>query len=86
MKPKMGGALALLFVGAVAVSVLAWRITGPSRITAHGYVALDLCLAIGGGRSKGAAVALETDIPKVADGGQAEVSHKFVCRFRRQTR
>lgn len=53
MKRRVGWAVAALLVGAVAVSALAWRITGPSRITAHGYVALGLCLLIGGGLAAG---------------------------------
>jgi hypothetical protein len=53
MKLKVGGALAVLLVGAAAVSVFAWRITGPSMMTAHGYIALGLCLVIGGGLAGG---------------------------------
>ena len=46
-------ALVGLAVGAVAVSAFAWIVTGPSQITVSGYIALGLCLALGGGLTVG---------------------------------
>ena len=53
MRSKVVLALMGLAAGAVAVSVLAWVLTGPSKITATGYVALGLCLVLGGALTAG---------------------------------
>ena len=53
MKSKVVLAIVALVLGAIAASVLAWVITGPSKITLNGYVALGLTLVIGGGLTGG---------------------------------
>jgi hypothetical protein len=47
MRGKVIFAFMGLVAGAMAVSALAWVLTGPSKITAAGYVALGLCLVLG---------------------------------------
>ena len=52
---KRGVVLALggLAIGAILVAVIAWKVTPPTSISIHGYIALGLCIVLGGGLSAG---------------------------------
>jgi protein-S-isoprenylcysteine O-methyltransferase Ste14 len=53
MKKSLVLVIVCLAVAAVGVSVLAWKITGPSKMTIHGYIALGIALVLGGGLAAG---------------------------------
>ena len=53
MKRSVGLALAGLAIGAVLVAVVAWKVTPPTTISVHGYIALALAIVLGGGLSAG---------------------------------
>ncbi len=53
MTRSLAAAIALIIAAGVGVSVLAWRITGPSKMTIHGYIALGIALVVGGGLTIG---------------------------------
>ncbi len=48
MKAKLALVIALLTAAGVGLGGLAWWITGPSRMTVHGYIALAITLVLGG--------------------------------------
>jgi hypothetical protein len=53
MKKSLILVIALIIAAGIGVSVLAWKITGPSKMTIHGYIALGLALVLGGGLTIG---------------------------------
>ena len=53
MKRGVVLALAGLAIGAVFVAVVAWKVTPSTTISVHGYIALALAIALGGGLSTG---------------------------------
>ena len=48
MKRNLTITIVALIAAAIALAALAWRITGPSKMTMHGYIALAIALVLGG--------------------------------------
>jgi hypothetical protein len=53
MTKSLAAVIALIIAAGIGVSVLAWKITGPSKMTIHGYIALGIALVVGGGLTIG---------------------------------
>jgi hypothetical protein len=53
MKRNLTITILALIAAAIGLAVLAWRITGPSKLTLHGYIALAIALVLGGGLGAG---------------------------------
>ena len=53
MKKSLVLTIVALVAAGIGVSVLAWKITGPSKMTIHGYIALGITLVLGGGLAGG---------------------------------
>lgn len=47
MSKSLAVVIALLIAAGIGVSVLAWKITGPSKMSIHGYIALGIALVLG---------------------------------------
>jgi hypothetical protein len=47
IKPSLALVIAGLVALGIGLAVLAWKITGPSKLTIHGYIALGIALVFG---------------------------------------